>query len=163
MGEFTRVGDGRYRAQRRQLDFIGLGVGSSKPTTVVEMAVGDELYAHWALPNDIGRAGNTYLEVEYYLATSESGKLVSFDIAAHADEGAGSTINAEDATMSIVDSAMPEVAQRAGIASVAIPASLLGASVNDLQLRLRRVASSNDATADVRVVHLTVVYDQRRS
>lgn len=147
------------------LNFIGKGVGASKTTTVrdgpvlaEEFGVGDEIFCHWAIPPHIDRTKDLTLTAHCYLNATEVGKVVSFQ----ADVGASDSFPVNTILQSVTDVDRPVNAQFVDFhVQITITGTTVmpGGNEDALQINLKRIASSNDPTAEVRV-HLVEIIAQ---
>lgn len=138
------------------LDILGKGTGASKTTTVIdgpviaeEFGVGDAVFVSWGVPDYCDRTSDLRVRVHFYLATSEVGKLVSWRIQTGSSNGL--PVNQVLYTASAAD--VPVAAQWLDAhADFILPATSIGlASADAINIKLERIASSNDPVGEPRV------------
>lgn len=138
------------------LEFVGQGQGATKTTTVLDgptiaeaFAVGDRVYTHWGVPDGFDRTRDVTIRAHFYLSTSEVGKVVSWQMAV--GESDGNQVNVIRQTINAAD--VPVAAQYYDAhADFLVDAATVNlAAADSLHVRLERIASSDDPTADPRV------------
>ena len=146
------------------LHFIGSGEGVSKTTTGIneniifeEFGVLDELFVMWSLPSGVDRTKDCYFEGSFFPLSSEAGTDCSWEIHVTAHQ----QVNGGDVTGTIYATDLPlnDTAYIHSHGSATIDnATYLGADIDVLHIRLKRVASSNDPSGKIGVSDLTVRY-----
>lgn len=150
------------------IDIIGKGQGANKTTTAVhgitaveEFGVGDELLVHWQIPKLIDRTSGPCLHMEFAPVTAEAGKLLSLQINV-APNSPGGDISDTGTAYNITDAIVPSTAFTSFEVNLELPKSIIKEGYDDLHIRIRRVASSNDSTGNIALHHTSMEYQKHQ-
>lgn len=149
--------------RRRQIEFIGRGTGPTKTVTVIdgpviaeEMQIDDELFLRWAIPDNMIPREDLNIIVHFYINTSELGKLVSFELDIGSSDGIA--INTVLGVESDYDILVSDQYIDAHAIFTLTHAEYSKEDIDGLNMKLTRVASSDDPTAHPRVHLINAIF-----
>jgi hypothetical protein len=150
--------------QQDTIEIIGKGHGANKTTTgqygitvTEDFGLNDELFLHWQIPKIMYEYKKPILHMEFAPVIAEVGKLFSLELSI-SPQNDGSLINDLGVTHSIVDTPIPTTAFESFSISFEIPDDLVG--FDDLHMKLKRTASSNDLSDSVALHHASMEYQK---
>lgn len=144
-----------------QIEFIGKSTGPNKTTTVSDgptiaeiFGVNNELWFRWGIPSNFIPNEDLKIKIYFYINTSETGKLASFEL----DIGASDSIplNTTIGTESAIDVPISGNYVDNSAEFLLLHSKYPAVDYNSLNFKLTRIESSNDPTADIRV-HLVTI------
>ena len=148
------------------VEFIARGTGPTKTTMVVvgnvigeSFGVGDELFLQWVLPEDMDRAHAATLHIDWYTSTGgEAGKFVSWSCPTWASQ-VGAVVSATTGTVQSLNNPYSSTQYLESSTLFTFAAgTYLGPSVDSLNIKLTRIASSADPVGEPVVMHAHVHY-----
>ncbi len=147
-------------------NIIGKGTGATKTTTRIdgntiaeEFSLSDEIYAHTDIAGRLDTDEDATLEIEWYPVGSEVGKLVTWQVD-FTEIFDGVLVNkASDFTLTATDEASPATAFTHKTTVLTVVAANINAD-NGYNIRIKRIASSNDPTgaANPAIHHVELRY-----
>jgi hypothetical protein len=147
----------------RAVEFVAQGTGPSKTTTVIdgpviaeEMGIDDQIFLRWAIPDNIIINEVLFLNVHFYLNSSELGKLISFTLDVGGSDGL--PINTLLGVESSIDIPVSDQYIDKHVIFTLTNESYPKAGFDSINMKLKRIASSDDPVAHPRIHLITVQF-----
>jgi hypothetical protein len=150
--------------QQDRLDIIGKGQGANKTDTNVhgititeDFGVNDELFLHWQIPERTDKTQDIEIHMDWAPIATEVGKTFSIQINISA-QGNGTLINDEGQAFLVEDISVTETAFQSFAVRFTVPKAIVSNGYDDLHIKIRRIASSNELISDIALHHASIEY-----
>lgn len=151
-----------------QVEMVGKGAGASKTVTAIhgsttlaeEFSNGDNLYLQWIPPVDFDPEQDLILNVDWFPTGSEAAKTITWVATVLVKSATLTNILGSTGSVNAVDEPVPTVYGNSTQTALTIDSAtfLTGKVVDDVHIRLERVATASDPTNPPAVHHVFMDY-----